>query len=1206
MSVPLKRLDLQGYKSFARKTEFLFEQGITAIVGPNGSGKSNLADAMRWVLGEQSYSTLRGKRTGDLIFSGSEGHRRLGMAQASLIFDNETGWLPIDFSEVTISRRAYRSGENEYLLNGNRVRLRDNIELLAEAGLSQRTYTVIGQGLVDRVLTLNPQERRLLFEEAAGIVGYQARRKEALHKLEETGDNLTRVRDITAEIAPRLARLARQAEETKQQAKLSKRLEEALHIWYGYQWQAGQDRLREARSAAQQQAALLAEMQAQLQSIQQEITRLQAEAQQLQAQWSTIREEWQALERTLAELNRERAVREERERLLLQRQAEIAEERWALQSQDTTQALRITEAESVLTQLEARCRQGRTEIERLEAESANLEREHSDLQTQVRALHQRAGELAQAQAEINAEWSQLRRRRPVLLEARLVGQEAMRREREKVTALKGERRAIAQHQEELATQLSTLEEQLQGLTEEQEVLQVRREELQGIRGGLERRLARLAERRELLSRMRRQGYYPGVQAVLQAAQEGQLTGLRGPVAELLKVPPQLEKAIQAALGNVCPGDRHLQDVVVEDREAAQCAIAFLRRSRAGRATFLPLKALRPPSLVEVPQMKGVIGRADDLVSVTEEMRGLTTYLLGRTLIVQDLEMAHHLLPTLKEGCQVVTLEGEVVRADGSLTGGSDPAAASGLLAREGEWRQLPQAEKELQRKREELDHQEHAWAARFESLRQRIAQTETDAQHLHAALAEQTAKGTSLHQALQRSVQTLDWQRERAAEREEELASLDEQKKQLQEALQGLEVEAAEIRAKVAELEEQERTSGAEEQRRELEKARTAFAVGQETLRRQRERLEEYRAQSQQIARQLKRLDNREREAKERLASLRAEMQQLAQREKECKRRLVQLAEQQKPVEERRSIIRSRQQALARIERDLQQHIRECEGQTNHSSLAVARCEDELHRLQERILQDLGLTQLKKQSGTQKSEGRGDPVGLEQSAFCILLSALQEDIRLLRSQLRDLRRVNPEAPMEYAELKRRHEFLTNQAADLEAAAHSLRQVVAELDRLMESRFRNTFEAVAAQFAEYFPLLFEGGQAQLALTEPQDLSQTGVDIRVRPPGKREQGLALLSGGERALTAVALIFAILTVSSTPFCLLDEVDAMLDEANSGRFRHLLERLAEHTQFIIITHNRQTIEAADTIYGISMDENGVSQVISLRLDEVAAVVGA
>jgi chromosome segregation protein len=467
--------------------------------------------------------------------------------------------------------------------------------------------------------------------------------------------------------------------------------------------------------------------------------------------------------------------------------------------------------------------------------------------------------------------------------------------------------------------------------------------------------------------------------------------------------------------------------------------------------------------------------------------------------------------------------------------------------------------------------------------------------------------------ALETSVRALDWQRERAVKDREELSAQDKRECRLQGTLCALEQQEREVRDRLVNREERWRSLGSERARSELEAVRTAFAVGQEALRRERERLSEYRVRRQQTIRRATQLAQRESNTVDELAALQSEIHHLAQREETTSSRLLQLDQQEREIKENLCGIRSREHSLARTERDLRQRVRVCEGRANQASLAEVRCEDEIHRLQDHILRDLGPTHLDgldevyrfQELPTQAS------LPLESSVSSLpmiteLPEGLVERIDLLRGRLGRLRHINPDAPAEYAELKRRYEFLSDQAADLKAAADSIRQVVAELDQVMESRFRRTFEAVAAQFAEHFSFLFGGGQAQLILTEPRDLAHTGVDVRVCPPGKREQGLALLSGGERALAAVALVFAFLSVSPTPFCVLDEVDATLDEANSARFRHLVERLAEHTQFVIITHNRRTIEAAGTVYGVSMDEDGVSQVMSLRLDEVpAAVVG-
>jgi len=1212
MNIPLRKLHLQGYKSFARKTELLFGHGITAIVGPNGSGKSNIADALRWVLGERSYSALRSKRTEDMIFHGSEGRRRLGMAQVSLTLDNEGGWFPIDFSEVTITRCAYRPGENEYLINGNRVRLQDLTDLLARSGINHSTYAVIGQGLVDRALSLHPQERRQLLEEAAGVIGYRARRTEILQRLEETEDNLTRVRDIIAEIEPRLARLARQAQEAQQQARLSEQLRESLTIWYGYQWQMAQDRLRRVRRHVQRQSTHLSSIQSQLQHIQAELAQLRDEERQFQAQETIIQERHRSLEETLAEIQRRQTLRQEQGQFLLQQRADLTEESVTLREQYDAQLLHITGMETALAELKAQCEKQRTEVELLASEAAHLDEVRSHLQTRVLTLRREARKLAQAQAEAFGGWHQLRQRQSHLLEARSAAQNTLRQEHERRSALKEEYEAAVQRQRVLAPQLPALERQIQHLTEERETLKGCREELLATRRELERWGARLSERRQLLSQIRYQEYRSGVQTVIMATQQGQLDTISQTVTELLQVPPRLRRAIQAAL------EDRLEALVVKDMTVARRIIAFLRQSRGGRVTLLPLEDLCISPPVEVPQRKGVIGRADTLVSLVKGPPELLTYLLGRTLVVQDLDTAHHLLHALDGDCQVVTLRGEVLRTDGSLTDGSILESESGPLAREEEWRRLPSEERALEEKLEELNRRERALEARERSIDQTIGSVRAEVQRLRATLEEQTTKAASVGRDLQQSEQAARWHEERITEIERELASLADQESQLQEALQRRDADITHVQRQLTEAITQEETFLTQEldqQRRELENARTALAVRQEALAQQRQRLREAQLQNQQTAQQLQRLASRKQAIDEKLTLLQAEMQRLAQSEEESRRELAQLIAQHQPIAARLQDIRARQQILLQTERSLQQRQRDAEERHHDASLSMARCEDELRKLRGHIIQDL---ELEMEITTWEPSGPGHqadqlitqhPLPLELTGAPLpkviqLPEGLAENIHQLQKQLRRHKRVNPLAPKEYAELKKRYDFLMTQASDLEAAAQSLRQVITELDQTMEAQFLNTFEAASAQFTKYFSLLFEGGQAQLVLTEPDNLSQTGVDIHARPPGKRGHRLELLSGGERALTATALIFALLTVSQTPFCLLDEVDAALDEANSRRFRRLLEQLSEHTQFIVITHNRQVVEAADSIYGISMDEDGVSQAISLRLDEVASAM--
>jgi chromosome segregation protein len=557
----------------------------------------------------------------------------------------------------------------------------------------------------------------------------------------------------------------------------------------------------------------------------------------------------------------------------------------------------------------------------------------------------------------------------------------------------------------------------------------------------------------------------------------------------------------------------------------------------------------------------------------------------------------------------VTIEAEILRSDGSVSGGVPSDLGAGIISQERELRQLPMEEAELTQRLDELTREEKILVSKLDQLHVTGDQLESRTRDLKTALIENAAHASSLSIAHETAIRVLHWQREREARDTEELSALDERECRLRERLLEAKERESKSRQDLMGHEERRRSLEAEEADVELEAMSTSLAVQREALRHEQERLAESEAQRQKVMSRAARMTERESATAAALAELGNQVQNLAEQEEEISSQLHTLAEQQLHSEQEADDLRSRVDSLGRTEHDLQQRVREYHARANQASLALVRREEEAHRLQDQILRDLGLEEPAGLDSVNWSKGLPTQASLPSDAWASsvprlveLPQGLEERIDRLRGQLRQLEHTNPDAPTEHAELKRRHQFLADQASDLESAADSLRQVVAQLELVMEQRFRRTFEEVATQFADNFSFLFGGGEAELILTEPEDAAHTGVDIRVRPPGKREQGLALLSGGERALAAVALVFAVLSVSSTPFCLLDEVDATLDEVNSTRFRHLLERLAEHTQFVVITHNRRTIEAAGTIYGVSMDDSGVSQVMSLRLDEVTA----
>ena len=1194
----VKQLELQGYKTFATKTEFIFDEGITAIVGPNGSGKSNIADAVRWVLGEQSYKTLRGKSTADMIFSGSESRPRMGMAKAALTLDNSTGWLPLEFSEVTIARRAYRSGENEYLLNGNRVRLRDITELLANGGLSRRTYTVIGQGLVDAALSLRSEERRTLFEEAAGITVHQAKRDNAIAKLEATQQNLLRVNDIISEIGPRLERLKRQAERAQEYAQLSRELEGLLRLWYSYQWRQGQKALRQARSRAREQRTQLEERRKELAELERSIAQVRTQQAEKREQLSQWHRESSALHAEAEKLQRELAVCQERKRLLGQQREEILHEIAPLEVNQEAQQERIAQIEEQLIRIESQLKEGAAQIQEVQKQLDHHEGQRQALGERLTALRQQAFELSTGLSDRQNRLAQLDERREELRREReghqqaIAGQEAQKAVAEEgLQALKGQMNA-------LQAQVQVLAAQREGKEREIEVWQERQAQLQASLAEIQREEERLLARQELLAGMREEmaGYQAGVRRVMQAAGTSQLSGIVGTVASLIEVPIELEAAIETGLGT------HGQDIVVETWADAEAAIGFLKQTGGGRATFLPLDTVRSPDPMSPPQETGVLGLAVELIGCQAQLRPAFDVLLGRAIVVEDLGTARRIMGQIGSDShpyQIVTLAGEVVHSNGVITGGATEDQGGGLLAHEREWRELPDRLAAVRQKRQELEGEGQRAEEAHRQLLAALADLEDRENELEAANEARAAEADAAERQIERLVQEIEWRRGLEKQLEDEMAALDEKAIDIGQEMERLKADQALVQEEAAALEGQLETMTGDDLYEQLAQLKTALAVTEQSREDRRTILRSHQANLEHLEGQIAAKQERADELAQEGEALAGQINELQAREEELSGQIQALAGLIEPTEAELVELEGQQVELEGEESDCRSRLQRYETIYSQAALEMERRRDELVSLRQQIQNDLGLVELEM---TDLLPGQ-PPLPLKPLVSTLpsideLPEGLEDEIQRLKVQLKRAGPINPNAPAEYAETLERHTFLAAQVGDLERASDSLRQVIAELDQLMEADFRKTFEAVAAEFKECFTTLFGGGTAKLVLTDPENLMETGVDIVVRPPGKRQQSLAMLSGGERALTAVALIFAILKTSPTPFCILDEVDAMLDEVNIGRFRKMLQELADRTQFVVITHNRGTIEAANTIYGVSMGEDSVSKVISLKLE--------
>lgn len=1002
----LKSLALHGYKSFAGKTSFEFGASVTAVVGPNGSGKSNIADAIRWVLGEQSYRSLRGRKTDDMIFVGSEKRARAGMASASILFDNSEGWLPIDYAEVSIGRRAHRDGQNEYLLNGQRVRLRDIQELLGAAGLAERTYTIIGQGLVDSVLSLKPEDRSKLFEEAAGILVHRARREEALRRLDKTQDNLSRVKDILGEIRPRLRSLERQAEQALAQDQVRSELQTALEQWYGHHWHQLQQSLASTRQQAERSAA---ERESLLSGNQQSARALELVNQKV----DRLRRE---LRQADAERDRQRSARSEAER----RQA-VANER----------------------------------LHWLEQEERQANRELLELTAKRDDLTQRL-----LQARLEAQRKQLKLFEPV---GNLPATDSMLEH-------------VEQRRNRLSELIQELSDRAQSLAQERAALAAK---LETEDDGFVRRL-------------------------VEAAENGALLGLVGELTENLRVQHGHESAVHAVL------DGFEHGVVFRHPAELEAALEWLKpQERLEKLTLLPQSKPRELPALIAPSDEGCLGVAADLVQAAPGYEAAAQLLLGRALIVRDRPAARRVLNELPLDARVVTLAGEVFFPAGHVV-----VTVNGNRNRHRETMrsQLEETNQEL----EKVEGERH----------QLLAQRERAEAEFRAQLSQEVVRAK-------------------------------------QDKLQNLQDRLQELAEAIGKLSER-MTTNLSEQRSQ----RADIAAAQDQL------LERAGAVS---------------DSKAAHAALEDELTQAEAERAELMASEAGARDRQRLAEDRHTQAQIELARLTERQQDLRRRI-----------------EDDFNLVAEDNQQSQGAVD---QFAAHSAPG-GDELPAPPPAFELLTAqptlpeGLEAKVERLRRRLRSMGAVSPAARSEFQEVKQRHDFLKQQIEDLTEAEARMKHVIAELDELMAREFQRTFEDVQQAFEQYFVRLFGGGSAKLNLVELDD--QLGIEMEIRLPGKRTQGLSMLSGGERSLTAVALIFALLKLSPTPFCVLDEVDAMLDESNVLRFVEILRELSQDTQFLVITHNRQTIQAADVLYGISLGSDNSSEVISLKLDEAAEKLAA
>jgi len=1185
--VQLKKIILKGFKSFPEKTTLAFNDGVTAIVGPNGSGKSNIIEAIRWVMGEQSAKTLRGDRMNDVIFSGTNERKPLNIAEVELILDNSDDYLDIDFEEVSVLRRISRTGDSTYMINQQECRLRDIINLFMDSGLGKESFSIISQGKVEAIFNSKPEDRRGIFEEAAGVYKYKVRKLDAEKKLDQTQENLDRVQDILYELESQLEPLKKQADIARsyldQKEKLTD-LDIGVTVW---QIQNLAQKIKEDTNKRTQIDKELEEVDKRIQELEQKqinqsdiLNKIEELREEINGKLVEIVRE---KERTEAALNLFDEKSRHREVFIGEKEASIKE--LNKRNDELMEQLENTKAKYEGTDSELKVIN--QELKMLEEKRAYLE---GDKEVQMEELRSHYIELLQQQTSLKNEKNYIK-------------QELTRSERneEKTSNIISEleekieiqRKLLSEEQaeyeeisEELLSLLNEYKTSEQTLNENKQKLRIRNERVNSTINELERAKAKQSSLQEMQENYA--GYYAGVRAVMQ--QKDTLEGILGTVAELVNIPSEYIQAIDTVLGSSG------QFVVVQDEKSARDAINYLKQTKRGRATFLPLTTIKPRCLSnqvknQVTQIAGFVGIASELVTNDSDVQNIIDNLLGQTIIAETLEAANKIARLIQFRNRVVSLEGDVINAGGSMTGGGGrqnntspifsqktelDSLVKFIAENEKVIEKLVNSRDELEEKNAKLEQEVEKIRALGEEKRLQEQQLKSEVTNLSEQLTrlERELKATSFE--MNESKHIHESYIERLKETEDSLEAITADVNESNERMQLLTSEQENID------EEKEKIaieiSSINEKRNDI---REALA----TIRTSRQHLEEQIAQTN-----------------EQISNLQLDIQSFDEEvEVESKEELEILLEkytnEQTLLQEKQLELRKNLEAENKLNKSLTDQLNQQSGRNKYLTEEKAKLDIQISRNDVRMDHYLEYLVDEYKIGYEEARLLEHPeMGLEEA---------QKQVKLLKKGIEELGPVNLNSIEEYRSVDERFRFLTKQQNDLIEAKANLYNTMDEMDAIVQKQFKTTFDLIQKEFSSVFPKMFGGGYAELVLNEPDNLLETGIEIIAQPPGKRLTRLSLLSGGERALTAISLLFAIIHVNPIPFCILDEAEAALDDANVVRFGKYLENFEDDTQFIVITHRKGTMEHSNQLYGVTMQERGVSKIVSVSLSEAQKMDG-
>lgn len=1185
----LTKLEINGFKSFAKKTEIDIPSGITAIIGPNGSGKSNIADAVRWVLGEQSAKALRGAKMEDVIFNGTESRKPQAFCEVTLTFDNSDGELPTEFAEVSITRRVYRSGESEYLINRSACRLKDIQTLFRDTGVGKEGYSIIGQGRVEEILSNKSGDRRAAFEEAAGVMKYRVRKEEAERKLENTKKNLVRIQDILEELENQVGPLEEQSADAREFLRLREELREIEVNVFLYDYDKLSERLTSLEQALNQFDEEIASTTALSEKLGQDCTAAEDKERRLSSAISEVQNKLLSAS-SGAEAHAGSA------KVLQERMANLVRERERLEADGANQASRAAELRVQIDELAKEAEQAQAAKAASSAALCETEKKRAAMQADIEAREAEAERQKNAMIEALNRLSDAKSRISRLEAIKTTLLDRIRETEERRDEVKADGEKLAEEFDALDAHYRRLKsaydekqvaktKAIERVNELQSGVKAAQEDLRQV----EQQAQAATSRVKVLEEMKRayEGYYTSVRSLLKDAGRDTALGRRieGVVAELIRVPKEYEVAIEMALGS------GLQNIVTPTEEDAKKVIEHLRSRQYGRATLLPVTIMRSRLLSDSElsycRVDGYLGVASDLVGFEERYRGIFENLLGRTVLVKDLDAGIAINKRARGAFRIATLKGDIINPGGSMTGGSTQKREFSLIGREREI-------EELQKGLESLKKQAATKAAEVTALGEEIIRAnralEEAAEAIHAQdleVATQREKVEALRQYVEENKQQQERVELECAQLRDNIENIDEQcgeARQDQNSLEEGHVATQEdIRHMQAELtalrlEYEKVNEAATEDKVALvarEKEAQAAYQALERMRREAETLEKQAAEALRAAE----------EGAAQFLALQKELSELGSSIDVERKDIDGLTDQLRAMEEERAQhLTALDEMRERREKNVID-LGDLRERRHKSELNQSRSQLELANMQDRIWNDYELTYENAQPLRRN----------------IAITASHVRVDELKKAIRALGDVNVNAIEDYRNVKERFDALRAQYDDLTQAEADLQVLIADLVRTMEVEFKHQFALIQQNFATVFVELFGGGRAELVLSDEKDILNCEIDIIAQPPGKKLQLLSLLSGGERALTAIALLFAILKLKPTAFCILDEIEAALDEANVSNFAEYVRNYSENTQFILITHRKGSMQVCDSLYGVAMEEKGVSKVVSARFSEIA-----